>query len=194
MAGGWRQVWDGIRLITLAVIAAVLLRSCVAETYRVQGSSMAPTLRDGQRVLVNRLAYRLHPPRTGDIVVFRRPIPPGAAQGPAADFVKRVIATGGETVSMRDGVVSIDGRRLAEPYLPTRWRGHDDLRAITVPAGQVWVMGDNRDGSLDSRFFPTRFVPLRSIQGRAVLIWWPLRAFHSLLGGHPGPASPATPG
>lgn len=152
---------------------------------------MLPTLEVGDRVVVSRLAYQVHDPRRGDIVVFESPeavedgdddpLPVrvvtdfletvGLAQPSEQDFIKRVIALPGETVEGRDGVVLVDGDPLEEPYLDGMSIG--DFDAVTVPEGHLWVMGDNRGGSSDSRtaFGP---VPEESVVGRAVLRLWPL--------------------
>lgn len=152
---------------------------------------MLPTLEVGDRVVVSRLAYQVHDPRRGDIVVFESPeavedgdddpLPVrvvtdfletvGLAQPSEQDFIKRVVGLPGETVEGRDGVVLVDGDPLEEPYLDGMSIG--DFDSVTVPEGHLWVMGDNRGGSSDSRtaFGP---VPEESVVGRAVLRLWPL--------------------
>ena len=117
--------------------------------------------------MVNKFIYRLTEPQPGEIIVFKPPMA-GATQ----DFVKRVIAVGGQTFSMREGVVYVDGQAQAEPWLPASYLGDKSFGTITVPQGDVWVLGDHRDDSTDSRVFGP--VPLSSIRGEAVLVWWPL--------------------
>jgi signal peptidase I len=176
-ASGWAELWDTLQAVVLAVVLALLIRHFVVETYKVDGQSMEPTLQNGERLLVNKFIYRFTPPRPGQIIVFRPPIP-----GERQDFVKRVIAVGGQTVSMQDGVVYVDGQPQPEPYLPPTWRDHYSMPPVTVPPGYVFVLGDHRAASEDSRYFPTKFVPLSSIRGEAVLVWWPPGEFHLLSG------------
>lgn len=165
---GWREVWETVRAIVIAVAAALLIRQFAFETYQVKGFSMQPTLQNQERLLVNKLVYRFGPPHVGQIIVFRPPLP-----DTTEDFVKRVIAVGGQTVDMRNGLVYVNGRLQSEPYLPPAWRDHYTMvTPVTVPRGDVWVLGDHRAASEDSRIFGP--VPLRSIQGEAVLVWWPL--------------------
>jgi signal peptidase I len=132
---------------------------------------MMPTLNVSDRVLVNKLSYKLHDVHRGDLVVFERP--PGEATDDIKDLIKRVIALGGETIELRDGRIVIDGRLLEEPYLPEGTET-TSLERLTVPEGQVFVMGDNRDDSRDSRFFGP--IDESLIVGRAFLRVWPLSA------------------
>ena len=141
-------------LFFLAMLSlAVILRLTVADIARVKGSSMLPTLRTGQWLLVSRLDYRLGSPRRGDVVICHYP-------GRYMDrwklirqsFVKRVIALPGETVEIIEGVVYIDGAPLQEPYLdPARCRFRRQMPARTLGEDQYFVLGDNRDSSNDSR-------------------------------------------
>ena len=177
LTGGARAVWRELRDTALAIAAglaaALLLRHFAVQTYHVEGPSMQPTLWTGERLLVDKLVLRLHPPRAGQIVVLQPPLGRCAAVLPGSpDFVKRVIATGGQTVSITNGVVLVDGGPQPEPYLvaldgdPT-----DQLAPLTVPPGEVWVMGDHRNDSVDSRCFGP--VPLSAIHGVAMFVWWP---------------------
>jgi len=171
---GWNELWDTVRAVAVAVVLALLVRHFIVETYKVNGESMQPTLQNSERLLVSKFAYRFGMPRPGQIIVFHPPLPV------AEDYVKRIIAIGGQTIAMQDGQVYIDGHLQAEPYLPASWRDHFNMGPITVPQGDVWVMGDHRAASEDSRFFPSHFVPLSSIHGEAVLVWWPLPEFRAL--------------
>jgi signal peptidase I len=192
MARGRRLLGESALLILTAVVLAVGLRVTVAEAFRIPSASMEPQLDVGDRVGVSRLAYRLHEPRRGDIVVF--PCPPRAGCAPAAEanvavralhavqeavllrepqpeeYIKRVIGLPGETVQGKAGSVWIDGHRLDEPYLPPG-TVTSTFPPVVVPAGQLWVMGDNRGDSADSRVFG----PIRagSIVGRATARIWP---------------------
>ena len=176
-------------IAVLAVGAALLVQAFVVKPYRVPTPSMADTLRPGDRVLVNRFVYRLHPPGRGDVLVFKYPL------NERVVFVKRVVALPGETVSLRDGKVLVDGSRLPEPYLTsaagsvatlpggfverTTMARPWSLRApYTVPAGSYFVMGDNRDDSDDSRSWG--LVPARDIIGEAFAVYWPVGRWHGL--------------
>ncbi len=125
---------------------------------------MEPTLHDSERLFVNKLVYRFRPPARGDIIVFRYP------RSPDRDFIKRVVAIGGETVEIVEGRVLVNGRFLEEEYgtIPD----HTHYPRTEVPSGCLFVLGDNRRNSEDSRFFG--FVPLENVKGRAFLLYWPL--------------------
>ena len=152
-----------VQTLLVALVLALVIRGFVIESFLVDGISMEPTLHDGERLLVDKLTYRWHPPERFDIVVFRYPL------DPSRDFVKRVIGLPGETVSIREGRVYVDGRPLEEPYL--KEPGVDFYPPTTVPPGHVFVLGDNRPHSDDSRSGWT--VPLRDVIGRAWLVYWP---------------------
>lgn len=156
-------------LLELAAVAAVLLAAVVlvcATVFRavvVEGQSMAPTLHDGDRLLVNVYAYRGHTPARGEIIVFRSP-------GPVVEeYVKRVVGLAGETVAILDGQVYVDGRILPERYVQPG--DQETLGSLVVPAGCVFVLGDNRAHSTDSRLWGP--LPLQRIDGRARCVVWP---------------------
>ncbi len=169
-------------IILVAVVGCTfLLRTFVVQSFWIPSVSMAPTLQVGDRVIVNKLSYRIHSVHRGDIVVFARPPLENQAY---ADLVKRVIGLPGETISSRDGHIYIDDRRLAEPWLPP---GPDSFSGalpgdpnpeynlpgpVKIPPGEYYVMGDNRTDSEDSRFFGP--IPEGLIVGRAVAVVWPL--------------------
>ncbi len=128
---------------------------------------MEPTLHDGERLLVSKFTYRLHPPRPGDIVVFRSPVNPGD------DLIKRVIAVAGDRVEIARGQVIVNGLAREELYITP-----GDVKSfppVIVPAGSIFVLGDNRPNSEDSRYFGP--VSVRAVKGKAVLIWWPFSYF-----------------
>ena len=152
----WEQALLGF-LLAVATTLFVMQGFCVA------GDCMQPHLYTGERVLANKLAYRLVPPKRGDIVIFDYP------KDPRQVYVKRVIGLPGETVTIRDGRVSINGRPLPEPY--KAFAAHGDMGAQAVPPGRYFVMGDNRDVSDDSRYWGD--LPRRNIIGRAVACYWP---------------------
>lgn len=148
----------------VALVLALVVRTFVVESFIVDGPSMQPTLESRERLLVNKLVYRIRGPRPGEIIVFRYPLQP------SRDFVKRVLAVGGETVQVKDGQVVVDGRPVEEPYIVNR--GRSDYPKMVVPPGYVFVLGDNRTNSEDSRVFG--FVHEKFIKGKAFLRWWPL--------------------
>jgi signal peptidase I len=191
-SGWWqrRVIEDGV-LIGIAVVVAILVRGVVAQVYYIPSASMVPQLRVDDRIVVSRLAYHLHPVHRGDIVVFKAP--PGlestghassdplvrmvhgigVALGMAEDetvLVKRVVGLPGETISAHGGRVYVGSDLLVEPYLPAG-TVTSSFGPVRVPAGDVWVMGDNRGDSEDSRVFGP--IPERSIIGRAIWKVWP---------------------
>lgn len=178
-------------IAVLAVLIVIVLRAVLVQPFYIPSASMVPQLRINDKILVSRLSYRFHQPRRGDIAVFDEPpgtqVQGGQHHGGAVRFVterlglvprtdelvKRVIALPGEQVEGKGGHVYVDGRLLLEPYLPPGVRT-EPFPARLVPAGMLWVMGDNRDDSEDSRIFgPIRG---RTVVGRAVVRVWPLDA------------------
>jgi len=168
----WKLTRDTIETIVIALLLALLIRGLFLESFVVQYNSMEPTLHDGQRLLVNKFVYRVRPPRRGDIIVFQYP------RDPERDFIKRVAAVGGDTVEIAEGRVFVNGRRLEEPYVEFVDTGSHAL--TKVPPGMLFVLGDNRANSEDSRSFG--FVPRDNVKGRAFLVFWPLSDL-TLLGG-----------
>lgn len=160
---GWRRTfWDVLETILLSVILFVGINT-VSSRIRVESISMQPTLFAGNFVLVNKLAYRLGTPGRGDIIVFR--YPPDPSQVP---YIKRVIGLPGDHVHIEDGKVYINGEMLVEPYLTVQTnRGGDWI----VPDNSLFVMGDNRNNSSDSRSWG--MVPLGNVIGKAEFIYWP---------------------
>ncbi len=158
----WSFVWEVIETAVITLILFMAIRQ-VAVNYRIEGSSMYPTLHNRQLIFVERVSYHLHPPERGDIIVFDYPL------NPKVRFVKRVIGLPGETISVHDGKVYIDGKPLDEPYVREPIRG--TLSPTKVSPRQVFVMGDNRNHSNDSRSWG----PLDDsyIMGRAFLSYWP---------------------
>jgi signal peptidase I len=159
-----------ILTILIAIAVALGVRTFVAESFVVQGYSMLPTLHNGDRVLVNKLAFVAHGPRTGEIIVFQSP------EIPSQDWIKRVIGVPGDTVSITNDVVYINGKRYPEPFLA--YRHSINVARTKIPAGYVWVLGDNRPDSNDSRYWGA--LSESRIVGRAVLQWWPLNDIHWL--------------
>lgn len=181
-------VREGALLVGMAVVLAVLLRTFVAQAFSIPSESMLPQLEVGDRVVVSRLAYDLHDPRRGDVVVFdapgEEPDDPGFVgrsvqvvlesvglrQASTQEYIKRVIALPGETIEGRDGFVIVDGRFLVEPYLPAGTTT-PEFPPTVVPDGRLWVMGDNRSDSLDSTDYGP--IAMDTVVGRALVRIWP---------------------
>jgi signal peptidase I len=188
-------------LVLMALILAILIKTFVVQAFYIPSPSMVPTLKPDDRVLVTRIPYYLHGPEHGDIVVFEDPNPDaqperssfgealhwltqkiGVEKPDNEDFIKRVIGLPGDRIVAKKGIVYVNGRALDEAYLtqPTRWP--TGLGTITVPEGMLFVMGDNRANSLDSRYGlgirdPDQggvgFIPIDSVIGKAFVIVWP---------------------
>jgi signal peptidase I len=160
-----------------AVLLALVVKIFLLQAFYIPSPSMYPTLKEGDRVLVNKLSYKLHDVNRGDVVVFERP----ASEAPSAipELIKRVIGLPGDSVTFRNGQVYINGELLDEPYLPAGVTTTADFAPnrctpdapCLIPQGDVWVMGDNRNDSKDSRYFGP--IPESSIVGRAFVIVWP---------------------
>lgn len=153
-----------VETILPAVVIAVLINFFLAQATQVHGQSMEPTLHSDQRLVVEKVSYRFHGPRRGDIVVLKSP------QEDSELLIKRVIGLPSETVEIRQGRVYINGQGLDEPYL-ARFAG-GNWGPIIVPPLHVFVLGDNRGFSNDSRAFG--MVPIKNIVGRAWVSYWPL--------------------
>ena len=164
----WRRTaleWLGV--IGGGIAIALLVEAFLIQAFWIPSPSMEPTLDVGDRVLVNKLSYKFHDVNHGDVVVFERP--PGAStgqNGEIKDLIKRVIAVGGDTIEAKEGNVYVNGEQIDEDYLepgtPT-----DNLPLTTIPEGQVFVMGDNRTNSEDSRIFGP--IDENAIVGRAFI-------------------------
>src|SRR5436305_3916238 len=153
----------------LLVIVVFVASRMLVQNVQVHGTSMLPTLQNGEYVLVDTLSYRLHAPARGDIIIFHPPV------DPRADYVKRVIGLPGEAIQVKRGTVYVNGKALAEPYvrLPHTYNWGPGR----VPRGDIFVLGDNRDVSYDShlcandRARPAPFLPARQLIGRARLAY-----------------------
>lgn len=185
-----RVAWELIQTLVLAALIFLMVRG-VAQNFRVEGPSMEPGLHNGQYLLVNKAVYfkldldtlskyipfvdggdnpsrfLFHGPRRGDVIVFRYP------RDPSRDFIKRIIGIPGDTMEIRNGVVTVNGVALEEPYINDGARS--DMSAKVVPKGSYFVMGDNRPNSSDSRSWG--FVPEENIIGKAMFSYWPMSEF-----------------
>jgi signal peptidase I len=168
----WAVALEWTILIVSALLIALLIKAFLFQAFYIPSDSMVPTLKTNDRVIVNKLSYKLHAVHRTDIVVFKAPpnVDPSVQ-----DLVKRVIGLPGETIEGRsDGHIYINGKVLKEPYLPKGQPPGPGFPAIKVPANSYWVMGDNRNNSKDSRFFPEHFIRKKDIVGRVFLRIWPL--------------------
>ena len=181
-----KAVREWVIVLTIALGSAFFIRVFVLAQYYIDGPSMKTTLQPNNRVLVNKLSYRLHDVNRGDVVVFDR-ITKDGTEVVHDDLIKRVIGLEGETVEIHDCTVSIDGKVLEEPYLdpehiarpdPSARCRITDLAPQVVPEDHVFVMGDNRAESFDSR----EFGPIEAdlIRGRAFVVIWPSSAWRWL--------------
>jgi len=184
--GAAKVLRDWLIVIGVALVAALLVRVYVLQQFYISGPSMETTMFSNDRVLVNKMSYRLHDVHRGDVVVFDRITTNGASVA-HDDLIKRVIGLQGERIEIKNCVVYINDKPLAEAYLPTRDTSKTDLtqkcrvvnmRRITVPAHHVFVMGDNRPESFDSRSFGSISETL--IVGRAFAVVWPFSRFDTL--------------
>ncbi len=170
LSPGARAFFDWVVVVTVALLVAFLVRTFVLAHFVVEGSSMHSTLETGDRVFVNKMSYRLHDPNRGDVVVLHEVT--GASE---RDLIKRVIALPGETIEMSNCEVKIDGRTLTEPYLDpevvTFNNCGQNFEPLVVPDNHVFVMGDNRGGSQDSRAIGP--IDEKDLVGRAFVVFWP---------------------
>jgi signal peptidase I len=167
--------------LVLTLIIFFVIQTFVAQPYKVQQQSMEHTLEPDQYVLVDKLTPRFDTYKRGDIVVFTPP--PDWVQDDGTPFIKRVIGLGGETVDVHDGSVYINGKKLVEPYIFTASAGDPqqpttvpgDEHQWVIPAGELFLMGDHRANSADSRTFGP--IATQHIIGRAWLRYWPINVF-----------------
>ena len=176
---------EWIESIAIALLIAVVIQTFLVQAFKIPSGSMIPTFKVGDRIFVNKFLYSarvpfvnwripgfdIKEPRRGDIIVFVSP------EDPKKDFVKRLIAFGGEKVEIKDGRILVDGRSLEEPaikevyYYNAGDYGASD-KVVTVPPGSYFALGDNSANSRDSRYWG--FIPRKNLIGKAMLIYWPL--------------------
>lgn len=162
-----------VEVVLLAILIAFLLRTFVVQAYRIPSSSMEDSLLGGDFILVNKLHYRYSEPKPGDIIVFKYPL------NPSKDMVKRVVASEGQTVEIKNKIVYVDDRMIPDPLsakhsdqriLPEDYSTRDNFGPAQVPAGHLFVLGDNRDNSQDSREWG--FLDQGLIKGKALIVYW----------------------
>jgi len=166
----WRSWQENLILITIALCLAIFIRTFVAEPRYIPSESMLPTLHTGDRIVVEKVSYHLRPPVTGDIIVFQ-PSPELQRRGYSKNqaFIKRIIGKPGEVVSVANGKVYLNGQPLTENYIAEP--PQQPFGPVTIPEGEFFVMGDNRNDSNDSRYWG--FLPSENIIGRATFRFWP---------------------
>jgi len=162
-----------IQVVLLAILIAFLLRTFVVQAYKIPSSSMEDSLLSGDFILVNKLHYRFKEPEPGEVIVFKYPL------NPSKDMVKRVVATEGQTVEIKNKIVYLDGKMVPDPsfakhadphILPEDYSTRDNFGPAQVPAGHLFVLGDNRDNSQDSREWG--FLDRSFIKGKALIVYW----------------------
>ncbi|QDZ38521.1 signal peptidase I [Euhalothece natronophila Z-M001] len=166
----WKQIWENIKAIAIALLIATLIRVFIAEPRYIPSDSMLPTLEIGDRIVVEKVSYYFQSPQQQDIVVFN-PSEILESFGYDSDqaFIKRVIGEGENTLAVKEGQVYINGEVIEEPYIkePPNY----ELPPLTVPRGKLFVLGDNRNNSNDSHIWG--FLPKENVIGRAVFRFWP---------------------
>ena len=162
-----------IEVLFLALLIAFLLRTFIVQAYKLPSSSMEDSLLSGDFILVNKLHYRYNEPKPGEIIVFKYPL------NPSKDMVKRVVALEGQTVEIRNKIVYVDGKMVPDPdlakhsdprILPVDYSARDNFGPVQVPAGHLFVLGDNRDDSQDYREWG--FLDRSFIKGKAMIVYW----------------------
>ena len=178
-----RLIKEYAEAIITALLLALIIRAYIIQAFKIPSGSMIPTLLIGDHILVNKFIYGtkipfsdksilvFKQPGKGDIIVFKYP------EDPKKDFIKRVVATGGDTLEERNKIIYVNGKEVTEPYAYhgdsfVRPRGdpRDNFGPLIVPENKVFVMGDNRDQSFDSRYWG--FVDIKAIKGKALIIYW----------------------
>ncbi len=179
-----KKIFEYLKSIGIAILIALFIRAYIVQAFKIPSGSMVPTLLIGDHLLVNKFIYGINPPfsekkilvfetpKRGDIIVFKYP------EDPDRDFIKRVIGVEGDIVEGKNKKVYVNGVELKEPYVrysdssihPRELDPRDNFGPIKVPQGKVFVMGDNRDHSYDSRFWG--FVDLKDVKGKALIIYW----------------------
>lgn len=154
-----------LRDVLISVTASFMIITFLYQPVRVEGTSMLPELRDQDRLFINKFAYHFENISRGDVVVFHYP------RDPSKSYIKRIIALPGDTLDIDEGRVYVNGRRIAEPYVPKRYQDERSLPEMVIPPNEYFVMGDHRSISSDSRDFGP--VDRNLIYGKAAFVYWP---------------------
>jgi signal peptidase I len=158
----------------IAILLALVIRTFVVQAFKIPSGSMLPTLQIGDHILVNKFLYYFEPIRRGDIIVFKFP------QDESRDFIKRVIGLPGDTIEVRDKQVLVNGQALAEPYAAfedgsvARSGEREHFGPVAIPPGKLFMMGDNRDHSMDSRYWG--LLDTQKVKGKAFIIYFSVRS------------------
>lgn len=172
-------LWEYVESFFIAIALALIVRSFIVQPFKIPSGSMRPTLIEGDRILVNKYVYRFQEPQAGDIMVFR------SLETPQRDFIKRLVGVGEESVEIKEGKIWTNNRLLNTPqifrdnFYYNRGNYGEEEKAIVVPLGHYFVLGDNSGSSLDSRFWG--FVPRKNVLGKAFFIFWPPHRMRILL-------------
>jgi signal peptidase I len=177
-SGLLRFALDILETLALSLVLFVIINA-VSARIRVDGFSMEPTLRTGEFVIVNKLAYTLGEPKLGDVIVFHYP------RDPEQEYIKRVIGVAGDNVQISNGQVMVNGETISEPYIAAAPAYESEW---TVPENSLFVLGDNRNNSSDSHNWGT--VPMENVIGKAVFVYWPPEKWGSVDHAEPVSAAP----
>lgn len=171
-----REIKSILRICGYAVLFLYFFSGYVMTSYRIEGNSMNPLLHHGERVISNRLIYKMEPVHRGDVVVFSCP------SEPHKYFIKRIVGMPGEILEIKEGTIYIDNRPLSNSYIPEMFRTRETLRPVRIPLGHYFVVGDHRNTSMDSRSWAVDdshwpYVPERYIMGKISFRMWPISVF-----------------
>ncbi len=181
------EVLSFIKTISIMIAIILLIRGSLIEPFKIPSGSMIPTLQIGDRILVSKLSYGIRipiieeflyqssSPSRGEIVVFTRPDEPATSEDESSiNLIKRVVAVAGDTVEVKNAKFYLNGQPINEPY--ARWTDggpeYGNFGPATVPANHIFLLGDNRDHSKDSRFWDRPFVDTSRVKGRALIVYW----------------------
>lgn len=180
-----REAWEWFKSLAIAFVLAMFIRHFFFQAFKIPSSSMEPTLQVGDHLIANKLAFRLREPERGEVIIFKFPDPRDRR-----DFVKRLVGLPGETITIADGRIHIDGQPVDDPRLERHYYNQGELglvlpgddrpavRGITIPDNKYFVLGDNSANSSDSRYWG--FLPRGDLLGTAAFIYWPPRRWGAI--------------
>lgn len=167
------EIREWLESLLIALVLALVIRAFVVQAFKIPTGSMRPTLLEGDRILVNKFLYKFKEPSRGDVIVFKYP------EDKKKDFIKRLIAVGGETVEIKNGGIYINDEKVEEPFIVRQMRYYNKSpyggsgSKITIPEDSFYVLGDNSASSKDSRYWG--FVPRKNLVGKAFFLYWPIK-------------------